>query len=495
MIFQGLFNILDLYSNEIDLFYDAINKYFRERIIIFIDGISLEKRDLAEEYELITSFLTKELINLGFEREEFEYKFSDEFIKIRKKEINALNTPIERFDKKLAPIVYEIFLEKVVDYLVDKPCIPIMLELRSRKFIPIEFLMELRNLKNLFDKDPDKLENLKKYVQIRERIIQKFSENKEKIEKLEDLDNPQDKLQLIYLIYRIIDFFHLQKIFDFSHIKNFLKNNIEEWLVSIPLVTLKNPDLYFCGIYLANRLLDMDTDINKEQVINFLLNLYEENIDEFEASLFEATDRIYYFLKATQMSNYRLSDSKIKMLLKTEPRFFESHFLKNLETSQLVVILKILNLVGFNKLEREIQSITEEIERRITPEGIIQYRDGFVTSESTYYVLFCNYMKNSLDKLKDNDLLGSIVSRIYRNLEILDFSVDTNYDLVSELFYSIESLKLFNCIETKQMIIHLTKYLFPQIVVDTILKSEEITQTTTRFRHLKVNRITGETIY
>ncbi|TFF98325.1 MAG: hypothetical protein EU540_08050, partial [Promethearchaeota archaeon] len=170
-----------------------------------------------------------------------------------------MNTPIERFDKKLAPIVYEIFLEKVVDYLVDKPCIPIMLELKSRKFIPIEFLMELRNLKNLFDKDPDKLENLKKYVQIRERIIQKFSENKEKIEKLEDLDNPQDKLQLIYLIYRIIDFFHLQKIFDFSHIKNFLKNNIEEWLVSIPLVTLKNPDLYFCGIYLANRLLDMDT--------------------------------------------------------------------------------------------------------------------------------------------------------------------------------------------------------------------------------------------
>ncbi len=421
--------------------------------------------------------------------------FSDQFLKIRRNEIKALNTPIERFDKKLAPIIYEIFLEKVVDYLVDKPCIPIMLELKSRQFIPIEFLMELQNLKRVFDKDPDKLENLKKYVQIRDRIINKFSENKEKIEKLEDLDNPQDKLQLIYLIYRIIDFFHLQKIFDFSHIKNFLKNNTEEWLVSIPLITLKNPDIYFCGIYLANRLLDMDIDINMEQVIHFLSNLYEENIDEFEAPLFEATDRLYYYLKSTQMSNYKLSDTQIKMLFKTEPRFFESHFLKNLETSQLVVIIKILNLVGFTKLEREIQSITEEIERRLTPEGIIQYRDGFVTSESTYYVLFCNYMKNSLDKLKDYDLLGSIVSRIYRNLEILDFTIDTNYDLVSELFYSIESLKLFNCIETKQMIIHLAKFLFPQIVVDTILKSEEIPQTTTRFRHLKVNRITGETIY
>ena len=56
MIFQGLFNILDLYSNEIDLFYDAINKYFRERIIIFIEGGSLKKHDLKEEFDVITSF-------------------------------------------------------------------------------------------------------------------------------------------------------------------------------------------------------------------------------------------------------------------------------------------------------------------------------------------------------------------------------------------------------------------------------------------------------
>jgi hypothetical protein len=104
-------------------------------------------------------------------------------------------------------------------------------------------------------------------------------------------------------------------------------------------------------------------------------------------------------------------------------------------------------------------------------------------------------MKNSLEKLKDYDLLNNIVSRIYRNLEILNFSSDTNYDLVSELTYSLECLKLFNCIETKQMIIHLAKYLFPDEVVDTILKGEEITYTEARFRHLHVNRITGDIIY
>ncbi|MFX0186279.1 MAG: hypothetical protein ACFE8A_00935 [Candidatus Hodarchaeota archaeon] len=498
MIFQGLFNILDLYSNEIDLFYDAIDKYFRERISIFIDGSSLEKRDLKEELEIITSFLTNELVNLGFEREDIENKFSDQFLIIRKSEIDTLTTPIERYNKKLAPIVYEIFLEKVIDYLVDaSSCVPLLLELKSRNFLPIEFMMELKNLKNLFEKYPDKIENLKKYIQIREKIIHKFSENKDKIEKLEDLENPQDKLQLIYLIYRIIDFFNLQKIFDFSHIIDYLRNNIEEWLVSIPLITLKNPDLYFCGIYLSNCFHNIDIKFNIERVIQFLLNLYEESIDEFEAPLIEATDRLYYYLKATQLCNYRLSDVQIKNLLKTKPKFFEPHFLKNLETSQLVVLLKIYNLLGLYKnLEpHKINAIIDEIEKRVTPEGIKQYRDGFVTSESTYYVLFLNYMRNTLDKLKDYDLLGNIISRIYRNLEILDFSVDTNYDLVSELFYSIESLKLLNCIETKQMIIHLAKYLFPQNVVDTILNSEEIAQTKARFKHLKVNRITGETIY
>ncbi|MFX1393079.1 MAG: hypothetical protein ACFFAH_05825 [Promethearchaeota archaeon] len=497
MIFQGLFNILDLYSNEIDLFYDGIDKYFKGRIVNFIEESSLEKYNLKEEFEKVSSFLINEFTKLGFEREEIENNFSDQFLRIRKDEINTLNTPIERFEKKFSPIIYEIFLEKIVDYLAGYSCMPIMLQLKSKEILPIEFAIELKNLKEFYEKSPDKAENLLKYVQIRDKIIQKFSENKNKIESLEELSNYQDKLQLIYLIFRIIEFFHFQKIFDFSYIKDYLKNNIDEWLVSIPLITLKNPDLYFCGIYLASHFLNMDIDIDMDKVIRFLSNLYEECIDEFEAPIIEATDRVYYYLKAAQLSNYKLSEGQIKMLIKTDPKFFESHFLKNLETSQLVVILKIFNLLGlYQHIEQnKINAIIDEIEKRVSTEGIKQYRDGFVSSESTYYVLFLNYMNNSLDKLKDYDLLNNIVSRIYRNLEILDFSIETNYDLVSELFYSIECLKLFNCIETKQMIIHLAKYLFPQNVVEEILKSEEIAQTEARFKHLRVNRITGETIY
>jgi len=492
LIFQGLFNILDLFSNEIDLFYGVIDKYFREKIRSFFDEKTLEPYSFTKEITNFLTFLTKEFIEWGFDQEYIENKFSDQFLIIRKNEIDTLKTPLEFYEKKLAPIIIEIFLEKIVDYLVDNSCIPIMLKLKSKEFLPIEFIMELRNLKSLFEKYPDKVENLRKYLQIREKIISKFSENKEKIEKLEDLHNPHDMLQLIYLIYRIIAFFNLQKYFDFSNIGEYIKNNINEWLISIPLISLRNPDIYFCGIYLAHHL---NIEIDQEKVKEFLLNLYEEHIDEFEAPLIEATDRLYYYFKSTELVKLWLDDSQINELIKADAVFFDKSYLKNLETSQLVVILKIYKMLGLSKLEREMKSILEEIEKRVSADGIKQFRDGFISSEATYYVLFCNYMKNSLEKLKDYDLLKNIVSRIYRNLEILDFSSDTNYDLVSELTYSLECLKLFNCIETKQMIIHLTKYLFPDEVVDTIIKSEEITYTEARFRHLRVNRITGDIIY
>jgi hypothetical protein len=130
-----------------------------------------------------------------------------------------------------------------------------------------------------------------------------------------------------------------------------------------------------------------------------------------------------------------------------------------------------------------------------TPEGVKQYRTGFFSSEATYYVLFYGYLSNYLERFKNLEILDKIVTRIYRNLEVINFCVETNYDLVSELFYSCETLKLFNCIETKEMIIHLAKYLFPKEIVEEILDIKEIGRTDAKFRHLRVNRITGETIY
>ena len=490
MIFQGVFNILSFYLNELEIFYDKIDKYFMEKISSELSNKNIGNLNNEQILERMLKIITNKLISLGFDSLELENKMADPFFEMSSEE-SSLNIK-ELYDKKVAPIVYEIFLEKIVDYLVDVKSIPIMLNLKSKGFFELGFIIELRNLKNLMDKFPEKKENLNHYINLSAKIIDKLSENKKDIETLEDLNEPQDKLQLIYLIYRIISFFHLEKRFDFSHIKEYLPNNMKDWLTSIPLVTLKNPDLYYCGLFLAKNLnINLESDTVKE----YLQELYEEGTDEFEAPLVEATDGLYYYLKSTQDMGLWLKRNQITRLVETGDQYFDPSYLKNLETSQLVVILKIYNLLGLRE-EEHVNAILEEIETRVTPEGIFQYRDGFLSSEATYYVIFLNYMRTTLEKLKDFNLLESITSRIYRNLEILDFSAVMNFDLLSELFYSLESLKLFNCIETKEMIIHLAKFLFPQEVVNSVTSSKElITSKKARFRHLKVNKITGETIY
>ena len=492
MIFQGIFNILSLYLNEIDMFYNAIDNYFNEKINqIFKDNLKLDG-DLNKKLEDLLDILKTELLELGFEKTELEVKFMDPFIELSDIDIQTIKTHLDLYELKIAPIIYEIFLEKIIEYLVDIKAIPILLNLKSKGFFELDFIVELRNFKMLLDNFPTKKENLKKYIYVREKFIKKVTKNKKIIESLEDLSEPKDKLQLIYLIYRSISFFHLEKQYDFSHIKEYLENNMKEWLTTIPLVTLQNPDLYFCGLFLA-KYLGIPLDIAK--VKNFLLDLYEEGIDEFESPLVEATDGLYYFLKSTNLMNLWLTESQVARLLETEKKFFEPQYLKKLETSQLVVILKLYHLLNIKNVEQNSKAILEEIENRVTSDGIKQYRDGFISAEATYYVLFNNFVMNTLEKLKDFDLLESIMSRIYRNLEILEFSADMNFDLISELFYSFESLKLFNCIETKEMMIHLANYLFPQEVVERTKNSQEVVNTRARFRHLKVNKMTGETSY
>jgi len=490
MIFQGLYNILDLYINESETFYQSVDKYFKKNL----ENIPFNKNNLQESINTILDDLIYQFKNLGFPKIEIENKFSDPYLSLKNGEYKNIRSIFDLYKEKLAPMVYEIILEKIVDYLVDSEVAQLMLELKSNGILPLEFIMELRKLKSLLEENPEKMENLKKYIHIKEKIVHTFRENKCEIERLEDIQDPGDKLQLVYMIYRIIKFFHLERLFDFSHMNIYLENNIDEWLTSVPLITLKNPDIYFCGLYLATHL---GVEVDKEEVERFLLELYNEFIDEFDAPIIEATDQIYYFYKAIRLVNLDLYEEEIENLMKADSSFFEKEYLMNLETSQLVVILKIYKLLGFyEKIDKsKINAVIQEINRRITPEGIVQYRDGIVSSEATYYVLFNAYMRDELEYLKKYKILDSVVERIYRNLEIIDFCRNTNFDLISEIFYSCESLKLFNCIETKEMIYHLARYLFPQEILENGLFSKEIDRKKAKFRHLKVNKLTGQTIY
>ena len=493
MIFQGLLNISSLYLDNEDYLFNSLDQFFHNRINEFLETNNDKTDDLNSQFSKLKDLVKSDLVDLGFERKELEYIFLDPFVKQNNDDNNKKLTIHQVYDLKIAPILYEIFLEKVVDYLVDINNVsPIMLNLKSTNFLSLEFIVELKNLKDLINKYPEKKENLKKYLQIHKKFEEKLVLDKQNIEMLEDLPDPKEKLQLLYLIYRLISDFHLEEEFDFSHIKNYISDNMDEWLMTIPLVTLKNPDLYYCGLYLADAL---NVKLDDSKVKSFLLDLYEEGIDEFEAPLVQATDGVYYLLKATSYMKLWLTNVQLNRMIETDPKYFEPAYLKNLETSQLVVILKIYSLIHARNVEDNIDAILEELEQRLTPQGIKQYRDGFVSSEATYYVLFCNYMRKTLNKLNDYNLLESTISKIYRNLELLEVSEDTNFDLISELFYSFEILKLFNCIETPQLIIKMANYLFPPEVAAKISASPELNKPQARFRHLKVNRITGETMY
>ena len=109
--------------------------------------------------------------------------------------------------------------------------------------------------------------------------------------------------------------------------------------------------------------------------------------------------------------------------------------------------------------------------------------------------MFSNYISHHLDVFKNENLLDSLVSRIYRNLEFLEFSSDMNLDLLSELVYSLESLRLFNCINSDEMILSLAKFLFPEEVVNKLKSIKGTSIPSRRSKHMMVNRSTGETVY
>ncbi len=497
MIFQGLFKVLELYFNGLDIFYDNVDKYFLEKINNFIKSNQNIENNLEKALKEIILIFVDEFVWLGLYRAKVQNRFSDKFLTLKIEENRKISSIFELYTKKIAPLIYEVILEQVIFYLVDDRGVPILLNFKTKGILTLDFLIELRNLKNLFEETPEKLEKLRRYIRIRDKIIIKFCENKEKIERLEDLDNLQNKVQLIYLTYKIIESFDIQYFYNFTHIKEFLKDHFEDCMEQIPLISLKNPDLCYCALYLAN---ELKVNFDHKGIKDFLSDLYQDHLDEFDVPIIEATNQIYFFLKSTSLAKLRLTDDQIKNIIKFEPEGLELYHFENMETSQLSNILAILAFLEYldNVDEKKIDAIYDEIEKRITPNGIMQNRNGFYSSEASYYVIFSYYINNNLEKLKSlttGNLLDNLVSKIYRNLEFLEFSEYMNMDLLSELFYSIESLRLFNCIKLKENTLHFAHYLFPKEVEIKILNYIETNSSRMRSRYLIVNRITGETDY
>ncbi|MBD3339207.1 MAG: hypothetical protein GF353_08855 [Candidatus Lokiarchaeota archaeon] len=487
MIFQGIFTIFDLYFEDLDLFYLSVDDFFKEKISELRSKNSKEPILKNKIHLSVIAQLSK----IGFDEGEIEHMFVNSSINKRSSKITELEN---YYDKNLSPLIHEIYLEKMVDYLADMDVRSVILNSKSKNILPLEFIVEIKNLKEKYEKNRGKLANLKKYINIKKKITEKFCENKKNIESLEDLQATREKLQLLYFIFRIIDFFHLRNRFDFSHIEIYLKNHMDDWLRKIPLVSLKNPELYFCGLFLASNL---NIKLDFARIQKFLGKVYKELKDEFESPIIQATSQLYYYIKSINLLEMDLSRDKIEEMISLKDQFFQAHRLKDLETSTLVVIQKILKIIGIStKVEEDkLKAIHDEIKKRISKKRVTLFREGIISSEATYYIIFYHYMRDELDELEEYVLLENIVTRVHRNLDILYFSKETNYDLFSEIFYSCESLKLFNNINSKLMIIKLARFLFPTDIEEEIKQTELKIEKGEHFRHFHIDKTTGETIH
>jgi hypothetical protein len=226
----------------------------------------------------------------------------------------------------------------------------------------------------------------------------------------------------------------------------------------------------------------------------FLMKICDEILDEFENPLFESTCKVYYLLKSLRLMDLTLSKEKIKELIKLKKNLNTEVILKELETSHLVIILKMFNMldVGENVEKEIIKGIKRGIQNRITENGIIHDREGLFSSEATYYILFFYFINHKLEELDHINILDDIIFRIYRNLELIGFSEDTSHDLFSEIFYSCESLKLINCVDCKEMNVKMGKHLFPKKVINKIMEAKVFSFDKAHFRHYTVDEITGE---
>ena len=196
-------------------------------------------------------------------------------------------------------------------------------------------------------------------------------------------------------------------------------------------------------------------------------------------------------IKTIELIGLSLPDEKISLLLQENNAFYSPTYLQGLETSRLILIPKLYNILGMrNKIDpTKISAIENEINHRIESDD----RDLY-SSEVLYYLIFHYYGAGSLKKLKNFDIVERLVSKIHRNLTIFILDEDISADIISELVYSFESLKLLNCISTKDSYSHLINYILPNQVASQLTQNFKQYSEISNCKELKINKITGDLI-
>jgi len=137
MIEQGLFKILDLYSNNINLFYNKIDKYFNEQLIDLTEDPAIKINKSYNSFENIIGNIISYLSSLGFKQETLENSIINPLLKdLNHNRYETLN--LNLINKKSRKLIRKLFLEQIFNYLVDNNSVKILSNLNSNGFLPIE---------------------------------------------------------------------------------------------------------------------------------------------------------------------------------------------------------------------------------------------------------------------------------------------------------------------------------------------------------------------
>ena len=483
MIFHGIFKIIYEILDSSKSYNRVIKKYFNRKIEIYLKNHKND--DILNIADLIVD-IKQNLLELEFSEFDIDYFFAGVEKKFSMLNESYSKSPFTFYDTEIEHLIIELIIMKILEYIVGFDINPIIVQMRKNNLLPDNLLIQIQELKKKYENDLNKIQNLKKYLSIKNRIIETLLNNQINFSNIQrDMTNYR-KLQLIYLLFRLIEYINLERKFDFHHIKDFLITHTKEYLDTIPLVTLKNPELYYCGIYLSVKL-DLPIDY---VVLNFFLEqVYQDLINSFDAPFVQGTRRIYYLIKTLDLIGSTLSDEKINRLMVENDEFYRPDYLKDLETSRIILISKIYNYLGIrNKINPlKIAAIEDEINRRVeTIDNNLNY------SEVLYYLIFHYYGTGSLKNLENFDIINTLVKKIHQNLTILILNDETSNDIISELVYSFECLKLLNCINTKESFSHLVNYFLPNQAIAQIQQDLEQIPEISNCKQLKINKITGD---
>ena len=119
MIYQGLFNILSLYLDNLEFLYNSLDQFFQKKIISNLNITLKDKNDLNIVLDELKNSISKELLDIGVEEIEVENKLSDPFLEINPEDYEEIKSADDIYKNKIAPIIYEIFLEDLVHYIAE----------------------------------------------------------------------------------------------------------------------------------------------------------------------------------------------------------------------------------------------------------------------------------------------------------------------------------------------------------------------------------------